>query len=103
MEDVLYYVAMAMAVLSTICGLVFVIVSVFHIAKWFFLGGGGSSSKIDLANLLNGLIQIGVGGLLFWSLSHTLWSALMTIGILSFLSLLEHFAMRSYSKRLGSL
>jgi len=103
MEDILYYVAMAMAILSTICGLVFVIVSVVHIAKSFFRGGDSASPKIDLANLLNGLIQILVGGSLFWNLSHTLWSALMTVGILSILSLLEHFARKSYSKRLESL
>lgn len=103
MEDVLYYVAMVMAILTTSCGLGFVIISVVQIAKWFFPGGGGSSPKIDLANLLNGLIQIFVGSLLFWNLSRTLWSALITIGISSTLSLLEPFARSSYSKRLGSL
>lgn len=103
MEDVLYYVALAMTILSTVCGLVFVIVSVVHIAKRLFRGGDGPSPRIDFANLLNGLIQIFAGGLLFWNLSRNLWSALVTIGILSILSLTEHFAMRFYSKRLESL
>jgi len=103
MENVLYYVAMVMAILSTVAGLVFVTVSVIEIAKRFFRGGSGAPPRIDLANLLNGLVQIFVGGLLFWNLSHTLVSALMTIGILSIFSLLEHFARKSYSRRLESL
>lgn len=106
MEDVLsvlYYVAMAMAILTMTTGLGFVIISAIQMAKRFFRGGDGSSPKIDLANLLNGLVQIFVGGLLFWNLSHTLLSALVTIGISNILSLLEHFARRSYSRRLESL
>jgi len=99
-EEIGYNVAIFLTVVTAGYGIVLIVLSLGGIAGNFFRNNSARPLLLNSIYLVNGLVNLGVGGVLFWLLEPSCLSTYSTIVIVSVFSLLDRFIRKYYSKRL---
>ncbi|MCC6329105.1 MAG: hypothetical protein IT174_11350 [Acidobacteria bacterium] len=103
MENLIYYIALVLTIVTTGFGAFLILVSVFKIVLGRMRSILDKNFALNSAHLANGTLNLLVGGGLFFWLDRNGFSSYSTVGILIGFSLLEGFVRRYYSKRLEKL
>jgi len=98
----MYYLAIFLTVVTVGYGLVVIVLSVAGIAVDFLKKGSCRHWLLHSVYLLNGIVNLSVGGALFWWLEPTSLSTYSTIAFVTIFSLVDRFMRRYFSKRLES-
>lgn len=100
MENIIYYVAVFLTVGIAGYGALLIVLSVYEIIRGFIRRNSNETSLLNSVHLVNGILNLCVGGVLFWLLEPSGLSSYSTVAIVSIFSLVEGFIRRYYTKRL---
>lgn len=96
--DITYYGAFVLSLLTAGYGVVLIVLSVIEIVRGYIRGS--SLPLLSSLHFVNGLINLGVGSILYWRLESSDFSSYSTLGMVIVFALLENFTRKYYTKRL---
>ena len=100
MESFIYYFAIFVTAVTCVYGLILCGISTCRIIYGpIFRGEETEPLLVNIFHLLNGIINILVGSILYWQLEFTLFSSYFTIAVAIIFTLSERFIRMYYTKR----